>query len=43
MNPLAKETRETIKRVAKYLMCCGLDPKTAHDIARAEVLGGIIK
>lgn len=43
MNPLAKETRELIKKVAKYLICCGLTPREAHDIARAQVLGNLIK
>ena len=43
MNPLAKETREAIKRTAKYLICCGIEPRLAHNIARAEVLGGIVK
>lgn len=42
-NPLAKEQREAIKTVAKYLICCGLAPAQAHAIARAEVLAGLVK
>ena len=41
-NPLAKEQREAIKKVAKYLICCGFKPAEAHLIARAEVLAGLI-
>ena len=41
-NPLAKEQREAIKKVTKYLICCGFAPDKAHLIARAEVLAKLI-
>lgn len=41
-NPLPREQRETIKRVAKYLICCGVDRVTAHDIARAQLEANLL-
>ena len=42
-NPLPKEARESVKKVTKYLICCGFTPKTANTIATAEVLVKLIK
>lgn len=41
-NPLPREQRETIKRVAKYLICCGVDRVTAHNIARAQLEANLL-
>ena len=42
-NGLTAEQTATIRKATKYLICCGIDAKTAHAIARAQVIGGIIK
>ena len=42
-NPLTREQNNAVKTVAKYLICCGIAPKLAGEIARAEVLAGIVK
>lgn len=41
-NPLPREQREMIKKVTKYLMCCGFTLEVAHTIAEAEVLANLI-
>lgn len=41
-NPLPKEQREAIKKVTKYLICCGFTPDRANLIATAEVVAGLI-
>ena len=41
-NPLAKEQREAIRKVTKFLICCGFEPAKAHLVAEAEVLAKLI-
>ena len=41
-KPLEREQREAVRKVTKYLICCGFEPKTAHLIAEAEVLAKLI-
>lgn len=42
-NPLPREQRETIKAVAKHLICCGIDPVLAHNIAVAQLEANLLK